>query len=285
MQSWIADPKKDAKAVTLRPARPLAACALGKGSIMSLFANNRVRRVGFVLLFLAMIGFDYAKGPVETFLANRPLTNHEDASDKTVPTFSMLGQKKSPALFEDPGTTQLKPGRQHDHRDDNILAFASAYGKAKAEAERSGRSLSEADTKQILLDQLGVSNPTLQTTIDANAPLLRDILYIITVGGMSLLTYVMIIWMTTGRIRDIGWHQSVSLAVLFFYFAPLVLGKSLPAELLRLGNPVFLLLMLVLAVIPSKPADHGFRLAPARPSSPAIPTRRKPGQFGRLGMN
>jgi hypothetical protein len=252
---------------------------------MFLFANNRVRRVGFILLLLAMIAFDYAKGPIETFMANRPLTNHEEASDKTVPKFSMLGQQKPPALFEDVGTPQLKAGRQQDHRDDNILALASAYGKAKAEAERNGRRLTEADTRQILINQLGISNPTLQTTIDANAPLLRDILYIIVGVGMSLLTYVTIIWMTTGRVRDIGWHQSVSLVVLFCYFAPLVIGSSLPAGLAKLGNPVFLLLTLILAVIPSKPADHGFRLAPARPASPPAPTRRKPGQFGRLGMN
>ncbi len=93
----------------------------------------------------------------------------------------------------------------------------------------------------------------------------------------SLLTAVtvpVLIWMVTGRVRDIGWSQGVAYAVLGLFFLPKFMGSLLPTGVLHVTAPAFFLLLVVIGLIPSAGSGGSATVSPSTISmfpQPAAP--------------
>ena len=249
--------------------------------MFELFANNRIRRIGFLSIFVAMIAFDFAKSPIEKFIQHQASVSASIAFGTSTPDHP-VDTAPAPAFKSVAQQYEInqKTGSEPDMS--NIMAVASAYQKMQNDAKKNGRKVSEAELRAGMLATLAAKNNTpAQLQGGANLYFFK-FLFIAVALAMNGITYVTAVWMTTGRIRDIGWSQLIAVGILACYFAPFIFGRHMPELLLKACNPTFIMLTIFIGLIPSKGDGQDVGSAPV-----AIPTPRSNSttraQFGRLG--
>ncbi|MGR6465599.1 hypothetical protein [Rhizobium sp. PAMB 3182] len=242
---------------------------------MSLFSGNRLGRAWFIAFFVLLAAFDFAKAPVEKFMVQ--LQDQESAA-LMAPTPLSPEQAEHWKAVET--SKRFSNGRQP--KDMPLML------RAQEDFVRSDGKMSEAEFKARLMEDVA----TMNTNSPAPPPGLAghvinrsiyEAIYFWAVIAMTGVTVVGLLYMVTGRVRDIGWTQIVSVFVLALFFAPRHFAPVLPTLVLQATSVAFYLSMIALAVIPTG-GNFDFlggkpQTAPVR--QPSIP--RKPGQFGRRG--
>lgn len=237
---------------------------------MSLFSTNEVRRTGYLLLFFALLAFDFIKPPVEKYLVHR-----QDQAQE----IAFAPQPATPANIQKHGTAGYDAVIS---RNSPVFRAATIMQSIQQDAREHHKQLSDSELKQAFFRAL-TSQPENRKAVENEINVqFYNVLYLSTIFLMSGITIVSILWMITGRVRNIGWSQVVAIALIALYFAPAVVGPTLPPLLLKAANPTFFVLAFLLGLIPSQNAGND--RFPPLPFSAAVPLRpRKPGQFGRLG--
>lgn len=250
---------------------------------MRLFLTNELGRLSYLLVLLAMIGFDLAKPHIEGYAArlgdNVSMSAFEDsreaapqaAAPRKLPSFDKLGSSPS-----------LAPGAVNG--DGPILQFSTQMMAAREKARAEGRELTEGATRHLAFNVLkGLPGNERATekiaTVAAGQSIMPFVVLLLTA-----VTVPVLIWMVTGRVRDIGWSQGVAYAVLGLFFLPKFMGSLLPTGVLHVTTPAFFLLLVVIGLIPS--AGSGW-FGDRKPVYDLYvpPTRRaRRGEFGKRGV-
>lgn len=243
---------------------------------MTIFGNARLGRVGYAAFLVAMICFDFAKAPVEHYV----MTLHDQATKDL----------SSPAVMA------LKPEANFTINGHQMPLMPKAMQDAFREAAKPGHRNQEADIQKLReatqrsVDEMmaggPATNPEVARLVDARA--FYQILHVVLAIAMTAITVVGLLWMVSGRLRDIGTSQYLLPVLLAPFFVPRLVAVSDPV---RLGITVFFFaVLLILAFIP---APGSGPLLPRRPpavppvaptpTAPPVAGRRQAVQFGKLG--
>ncbi len=192
---------------------------------MRLFLTNELGRLSYLLVLLAMIGFDLAKPHIEGYAArlgdNVSMSAFEDsrgaapqaAAPRKLPSFDKLGSSPS-----------LAPGAVNG--DGPILQFSTQMMAAREKARAEGRELTEGATRHLAFNVLkGLPGNERATEKIATVAAGQSIMPLV-VLLLTAVTVPVLIWMVTGRVRDIGWSQGVAYAVLGLFFLPKFMAVS-----------------------------------------------------------
>lgn len=251
---------------------------------MPMFSTNQLGRLSYVFVLLAMLGFDLAKPHIEGYAARIGDTLSmsafegsqqpapQDTSSKKLPSFDKLGSSPS-----------FAPGAEVNG-DGPILQFSTQMMAAHEKARAEGRELTEGATRHLAFNALlglpGNERATQKMAAVAAGQSIMPIVVLL----LTAVTVPVLLWMVTGRVRDIGWSQGVAYAVLGLFFLPKFMGGLLPTSLVHITTPAFFLLLVVIGLIPSagggwfgdrKPV-YDLYVPPAR--------RARRGEFGKRGV-
>jgi hypothetical protein len=208
--------------------------------MIKLFQSGSCGQILYFCLLFFLVGFDFAKGPIEHFLVGA-----KEGMQKQIYAIDGAKIAESQNSFVEglktqgtqSGAAQPDPVQQHAS---GMVAQALAM-EAKSSA-------------------IGT-------------------IYISILVAMGFATLVAMIWMVFARVRDIGWPALVGFGVLAPKLAISVLPGSLPPPTFEILHYGFIAAMIVLGLVPHGFA-RGPRAEPARLPVAAEPARRVPGQFG-----
>lgn len=240
---------------------------------MPLFGNSTLGRKGYVIMIFIMVTFDFAKGPIERLSivphdmvaqqlsAHHPLPKSDIANQK-----NLAGDRNMPLMFG--GQAQAV---------DAIIKSGKRPTDAEMEAFR------QETIKSILYNKTNGN-----TEQDGTAALVAGRTILMTLQPMAALaltalTIVGLLWMLSGRLRDIGWPPVLMYCILAPVFLPKLLGITMPplAETITIGLFYGAVVLLALPPFPEKSRTEP-EIAPVTPS---LYPPRKRGQFGKLGSN
>lgn len=253
---------------------------------MTLFGHARLGRLSYAILFLLIAAFDFVKDPVERAL----MAAHDSAVTRMM----------------EPKPVVITPGKPAPVIDQD---FSPLLGSQRAAMERMkalGRPLTDAEAKEfeedirreaqgMLFDMGDFGNADPETR---DAAWLQGFLFQIyplvqlLMGAISIFG---VLYLVSGRVRDIGWPQFAVWLVL----APLLLPRFVPLPMSQFLVPLLsgfgLLVLVAIALVPSGgfgssdedrddppppgPTRGGNRPPGSRPGKP------RQGQFGKLGVN
>jgi hypothetical protein len=239
--------------------------------MMPLFRNHTLGRKGYVIMIFIMVAFDFAKTPIERLSmvphdmvaqqlsAPRPLPKSDIANQKVI-----VGDRNMPLMFE--GQAQavdaiVKSGKRPT--DAEIEAFRQEtiksilYNKTNGNTEQDGTSAL-------------VAGRTILMTLQPMVAL-----------ALTALTIVGLLWMLSGRLRDIGWPPALMYCILAPVFLPKLLGVTMPplAETTAIGLFYGAIVLLALPPFPEKTRTE----PEVAPVTLSLYAPRKGGQFGKLG--
>lgn len=239
---------------------------------MSLFGNHKLGRKGYVIMILLMVAFDFAKGPIERLsmvphdMVARELTGpHSQFSNMSSRTINADG-RRMPLMFD--GQARAV---------DAIVKSGKRPTEAEMEAFR------QETVKSILQ---GKTNGNDQEAGIAALVAWRSFLMAVqplTALALTGLTMFALLWMLSGRLRDIGWTPSLMYCLLAPVFLPKLLGIAMPplAETIVIGFFYSAIVFLALPPFPQR-SEMEPEIVPIPPSHDSP---RKKGQFGKLGTN
>ena len=250
----------------------------------SLFGTSRLGRFAYALILLAVIAFDFAKTPLETYI-NRAYAAVQAnvVSDVSPPPLRAAGPRASPEQMALQMRTHLKAEYEKRLR---------AYHAHKAEFPDSDLAPPVELDKDVALEwvarQPGVGLQAAESQIAQSAAFTGKMTaanssHAIAIGLLGLLSLVVIAWAVLARLRDIGWAAWVGYAILGIFLIKTWTMQAVPQVVAGSLHVVFLALLLVLAFIP---AEFDLRrktvASEVRPAVPRggsnRPTAR--GQFG-----
>lgn len=240
---------------------------------MPLFGNHTLGRKGYVIMILVMVAFDFAKGPIEKLsmvphdlvaqqlTSHRPLPKADIANQKVV-----AGDRNMPLMFEGQAEAvdaMIRSGKRPT--DAEMEAFRQETIKSILYNETNG------GTKQDGTAAL-VAGRTLLMTLQPMVALV-----------LTALTIIGLLWMLSGRLRDIGWPSTLMYCILAPVFLPKLLGITMPplAETIAIGLFYGAIILLALPPFPENSRTE----SDAAPVTPSPYAPRKKGQFGKLGSN
>ena len=241
---------------------------------MTIFGDSRLGRIGYAVMILLMLGFDFAKAPIEKYLVRQ----HDLVAEQLLAPRPM----KDPAPVE----TGKINGRE-------MPFMLKAHEDIIRDMVKSGRPMSKAEIERRLKDV----SPLSVLAFETNKPARADVkaltnkrwqlgaAYPVAVFAMTAITVIALLWMVSSRLRDIGWPQYY----LWILIGPVFLPRFLEIPLAPLAaqglNLLFHAGAVLLALIPTEGDDPAPR-PPVTPSPvPAAVATRRPGRFGRLGAN
>lgn len=251
---------------------------------MQMFSTNELGRLSYLFVLLAMLGFDLAKPHIERYAARIGDTISmsafegsqqaapQDTAPKKLPSFDKLGSSPSFA----PGAAV--------NGDGPILQFSTQMMAAHEKARAEGGELTEGQTRHLAFNALrglpGNERATEKMAAVASGQSIMPIAVLL----LTAITVPVLLWMVTGRVRDIGWSQGVAYALLGLFFLPKLMGSLLPSSVIHIAALAFFSLLGVIGLIPSagsgwfgdrKPV-YDLYVPPAR--------RARRGEFGKRGV-
>lgn len=208
--------------------------------MIKLFQSGNCGQILYFCLLLLLVGFDFAKDPMEHFLvgAKEGIQKQIYSADGTriaESQKSFVEGLRTQGIQR--GTSQPDPVQEHAS---GMVTQALAM-EAKSSA-------------------IGT-------------------IYISILVAMGFATLVAMIWLVFARVRDIGWPALVGFGVLAPKLTISILPGSLPPLTFDILQYSFIAAMIVLGLVPHGFAQ-GPRAETARQSVVAEPTRRVAGQFG-----
>lgn len=215
--------------------------------MLKLFQYGTCPRSFYFVLLALLLAFDFAKGPMEEYLA----TTAEQ-------TKLQIYAAEAPKLQE---------------------MHQSMVGELKAGAGQAGQA-GEAPADERVEAHVSAMVAT-AVEMEAKTAAVGSI-YITSLVILGLITLVAMIWMVFARVRDIGWPVWVGFAVLSPALALRLFGADMPEVAYYGVQYGFIGALIALGSLPG-----GFGNEPvARPSPSgprAVRAARIPGQFGRRG--
>lgn len=252
---------------------------------MRLFSENELGRISYLLILILMLGFDFAKPHIEKYAARVGGAVSISAFEGSHDTATITGPPKKLPSFGKLGSNPSFEAAAQDDRNGPIFQFA---GKMMAEHEKAraeGVEINERLNRHLVFNAL-MGLPGNENAVGKMATVaIGQTLMPLVVLLLTTVTVPILLWMVTGRVRNIGWHQSAAYAILAVFFLPKVLGSLMPLALAPFTSPLFFLLLVVIAFIPS--AGGGWFGGDPKPVYDLYvpPARRaKPGEFGRRGV-
>ncbi|UVC08057.1 hypothetical protein IHQ71_23300 [Rhizobium sp. TH2] len=238
---------------------------------MSIFGESRLGRIGYIVIILLMLGFDFAKQPIERYIvrlqdatAEELLKPRKVTSDGSADV-SMIKDRPMPFMMQ-----------AHEDIVRDIVKSGRKYSKKELEAVISAR------LKETPLSFMPNHNAPKEVVDLANRHSALSALYPMAVIAMTAITIITLLWMVSARLRDIGWPQFWLFAIIAPVFVPRLMALPLPAEIAQVLGWLFYSGIAVLAFIPA----GGFASGPPPPTAATVQpvtVRRQSGQFGRLG--
>ena len=238
---------------------------------MTIFGEVRLGRIGYIVMFVLMIGFDFVKWPIQHYFiamqdqAAQALMAPRPAGREDIEAGKING-KTMPLML-----------KSHE---DLIRSIVNSPTKlSKAEIEKRIRAVTSQPTLDFTpnypVDPEIKQLATLRSTMAMLEPVALLIMGGITIVGM--------LWMVSGRLRDIGWPQPLLWALLAPVFVPRFLHLPLSPLVAEGVAMFFYTALFALALIPGegsrRPPPPVLRTEPSRPLA-AKPS----GQFGKLGV-
>ena len=167
---------------------------------MTIFGESRLGRIGYAIMILLMLGFDFAKAPIESYLVRQhdlvaeALLAPRPVMEPTAAERRKINGREMPFMLgahEDIVRDLVKSGRK--------------MSKAELEAEIEKR-LKEVSPLSVL--SLGTNKSTRPDVEElANKRSALAAAYPIAVVIMTAVTIIALLWMVSSRLRDIGWPQ------------------------------------------------------------------------------
>lgn len=238
---------------------------------MSIFGESRLGRIGYILIVLLMLGFDFAKQPIERYIvrlqdatAEELLKPHKVTSDGSADV-SMIKGRPMPFMMQ-----------AHEDIVRDIAKSGRSYSKKELEAVINAR------LKETPLSFMPNHQAPKEVVDLANRHAALAALYPAAVIAMTAITIITMLWMVSARLRDIGRPQFWLFAIVAPVFLPRFIALPLPGEFAQALDWVFYAGIAVLAFVP----PGGFASGSPPPGTVAVKTvtvQRRPGQFGRLG--
>ncbi|CAN7671158.1 hypothetical protein [Rhizobium sp. LjRoot254] len=237
---------------------------------MSIFGESRLGRIGYIVIILLMLGFDFAKQPIERYIvrlqdatAEELLKPRKVTSDGSADV-SMIKGRPMPFMMQ-----------AHEDIVRDIVKSGRKYSKKELEAVISAR------LKETPLSFMPNHDAPKEVVDLANRHSALTALYPAAVIAMTAITIITLLWMVSARLRDIGWPQFWLFAIAPV-FLPRFIALPLPADVVQVLGWVFYAGIAVLALVP----PGGFASGSPPPATGAVQpvtVRRQSGQFGRLG--
>ncbi len=251
---------------------------------MRLFSENELGRILYLAILLLMLGFDFVKPHIEKYAAQvgdsvsiGTFEGSKDTSTNTakptkLPSFGKLGSNPSFAA----GT--------QDDRDSPIFQFASKMMAEHEKARAEGREINERLNQHLAFNALlglpGNENAVGKLATVAAGQSLMPLAVLL----LTAVTVPILLWMVTGRVRNIGWHQGAAIAILSVFFLPKALGGLLPFAVAPYTNPLFFLLLVIIGFIPSAGGGWFGDREPVYDLYVPPPRRARRGEFGKRGV-
>lgn len=238
---------------------------------MSIFGESRLGRIGYVVLILLMLGFDFAKQPIERYIVRlqdataEELLKPRKVIDDRPADVSTINGRPMPFMMQ-----------AHEDIVRDIVKSGRKYSKKELEAVINAR------LKQAQLSFTPNHQAPKHVVDLANRHSALGTLYPMAVIAMTAITVITMLWMVSARLRDIGWPQFWLFAIIAPVFLQRLIALPLPADVVQVLGWVFYAGIAVLAFVPA----GGFASGPPSPTAitvKAVTVRRQPGQFGRLG--
>jgi hypothetical protein len=237
---------------------------------MSIFGESRLGRIGYIVIILVMLGFDFAKQPIERYIVRL-----QDATAEELLKPRKVTSDGSAVVSVVKGRPMPLMMQAHEDIVRDIVKSGRKYSKKELEA------LINARLKETPLS-FTPNHKAPQDVIDlANRHSALTALYPEAVIAMTAITIITLLWMVSARLRDIGWPQYWLFAIIAPVFVPRLIALPVPGEIVQVLGWVFYAGIAILAFVPA----GGFASGPPPTAIPVKPltVRRQPGQFGRLG--
>lgn len=241
---------------------------------MTIFGDSRLGRIGYAIMILLMLGFDFAKAPIEKYLVRQ----HDLVAEELL----------APRPVKDP-----VPADARKINGGEMPFMLKAHEDIIRDVLKSGRKMSSAELEAEIERRLKDASPLSILSFETNKPARSDVrelankraalaaAYPVAVLVMTVVTIVALLWMVSSRLRDIGWPQYY----LWILLAPVFLPKFLEIPVAPLAaqglNLLFHAGVVFLALIPGE-ADRSAPPPPAMPTPVPAPARQLR-RFGRLG--
>ncbi|ANM09970.1 MULTISPECIES: hypothetical protein [unclassified Rhizobium] len=236
---------------------------------MTIFGQSRLTRITYAVLLLLMFCFDFAKDPIQRLIvaeqdqAARELMAPRPASSVGTAVGGEVSGKNMPLMFK--GQEEL------------VKQIAASGRKPTAEDMENLRAMAAKGAMQMTL---GVGAGDAETAKLVARRSFFETLYMVAAIAMTAITIVGLLYIVSGRLRDIGWPQYLLWGLLAPVFLPKFLAIPLPALAIQGITFFFYGVLLVLAFISGEDSSPPTRYKLAQSPTPA---KRRPGQFGRLG--
>jgi hypothetical protein len=219
--------------------------------MLKLFQTGVVKRLPYLVVLICLIGFDFAKDPIQNYLqqaSGKIQAQMLADSVKNNTTFAELGWKMDNTVSAEETRPRMQTGRVITPEDVIRAGDQMVAEQAKSAAVGS--------------------------------------VYIAILIAMGVASYVVLIWMVFARVRDIAWPVSVGFAVLALPLFNRLFGGSVPEAMFHAVQGAFFLSLLGLAFVPSNFGGPQPEPARAEPQPAAVgprlqPRAAVPGRFGR----
>lgn len=241
---------------------------------MTIFGESRLGRIGYAVVLLLMFCFDFGKEPVQRFI----MSLHDKAAAELSTPQPVVDRVQSSTgrQVNAPNMPLMLKGQEDAVRS----MVASGRKPTAADIEKARRATQQAALQAVVG---GAPDGDARTARLVGDRASYEMLYVIAAIAMTSITVVGLLWMVSSRLRDIGWPQLLLWALLAPVFLPKFVGLPLPALAVQAITIFFYGVLLVLAFIPGQGSTPIFQAK--RPLPQPVPVRRKPGQFGRLGLD
>lgn len=243
---------------------------------MTIFGESRLGRIGYAIMILLMLGFDFAKVPIERYLVRQ----HDLVADE------LLAPR--PVEKIEPAPTRKINGREmpfmlqaHEDIIRDLATSGRKMSKAQLEAEIEKRLKTVSPLSVLAFETNKSARPEVKQLANLRSQLAAA--YPAAVLLMTAVTIIGLLWMVSSRLRDIGWPQYYLWILIAPVFLPRLIEMPLTPIAAQALNLAFHAGVVFLALIPGE----GDRTPPPIVPLAARPTaiQRRPGQFGRLGTN
>ena len=239
---------------------------------MSIFGESRLGRIGYIVIILLMLGFDFAKQPIERYIvrlqdatADELLKPRKVMNDGSADV-SVINGRPMPFMMQ-----------AHEDIVRDIVKSGRKYSKKELEAVINAR------LKETPLSFTPNHQAPKEVVDLANRHSALMALYPAVVIAMTAITIIAMLWMVSARLRDIGWPQFWLFAIIAPVFLPRFIALPLPAEIVQVLGWIFYAGIAVLALVPAGGFASGSPPPAAAATVQPVTVRRQAGQFGRLG--
>ena len=247
---------------------------------MTIFGNARLGRIGYAIMILLMLAFDFGKGPVEQYLVKA----HDEIADQLLAPRPVTDE----ALAE-PSEINGRP----------MPFMLKAHEDIVREVVKSGRKMSPRELEAEIKRRLAALPPITPLSFMPYTPVPDEIKQLhaqrtalaaafpVAVLVMTGITIIALLFMLSARLRDIGWPQYYLWLILTPVFLPKFVNLPLPPMAVQGLGLLFYAAVGLLALIPSaedrQPPEPVPAVARPVPRPPAGGGKRA--QFGRLNSH